>query len=440
MYILFKNDLMKKLRSPITWGLIITILFMSYISVKSETDKRKMASYSDGERNIYEITGEALYGKFDEQRITKDKRTHDILIEVHNRVVKYYKKDPKNLSKALALYNLINANQSVGSNNPNPFINRMLKEKSLEIWDEVSDGIDYEDINFTGAGATYQLEQFLLMMLYAKENYYFYKNNIDPFASTFSNMEFTYRFLITVLPILIIVVGIITNYNNINREVKEGSTKMVLTQSIQRWKYYLAKYFSGVITVLFIILVPMIIVYVVMGIKNGFHPLNYPMLYDKQGLTRFLPAFNFTDKANEMMGEQLMAISIIPRAPISIDYFRIQRNVNIIPYYQYILLTLGFIILFTLFLVAFVQFISALINNQVLSITLITGLYGGMFFWGQRYLTERNYNLNPFTMNNSARIVAGTQNVTMLTTVSILGLSTIMLLAIGVKYFKKKSI
>lgn len=443
MYIIFKEDLMKKIKSPITWGLIVVILFMSYISIKSETDKIKIATYSDGERSFYETSGEVLYGKFEEipeDTLNSDKQTHDILIEVHNRLVKYYKKDTANFEKAAALNALISANLAVGSNNPDPFINKTLREKSLEIWDEVSGGIDFEDINYTKPGAMYQLEQFLFLMLFAKEHYYFYKNGIDPFADMFSNIEFTYRFLITVLPILIIIVGIIINYNNINKEVKEGSAKLILTQSIQRWKYYLGKYFSGVITVLFIILVPMIIVNVVMGLGEGFQPLNYPILYDKQGLTRFLPSFNFIEKANQIFGEQIFGISMIPRVPTSENYFMLQRNINIISYYKYIILTLGFIILFILFLVAFVQLISALINNQILSITVITSLYGGIYSWGQRYLTERHYNVNPFTMNNSARIVAGTQNTTMLTATIVLGLSTIILLVIGIKYFRKKSI
>ncbi len=441
MNIIFKEDLMKKIKSPVTWGLIIVILFMSYIGVKSETDKRKMGAYAYGERSLYETSGEVLFGEFDEEtKESWDRRTHDILIEVHNRLVKYYKKDSPNFSKASAFSSIISANLMVGPNNPNPFLNKMLKEKSLEIWDEVSDGINYEDVNFTRTGAKYPLEQLLIHTLHAKVQYYFYKNNINLFIDTYSNIEFTYRFLITVLPILIIIVGIIINYNNINKEVKEGSAKLVLTQSIQRWKYYLGKYFSGVITVLFIILVPMIIVNIAMGIKDGFQSLNYPILYDKQGLTRFFPSFNYIEKANELFGERLAGISNVPRMPISKETFVTQRNINIIPYYQYILLTLGFIILFVLFLVAFVQLFSSLINNQILSIAVSIGLYGGMYLWGQRYLVERNYNVNPFTMNNSARIVAGTQNATMLTVAIVLILSTIILLAIGLRYFKKKSI
>lgn len=195
--------------------------------------------------------------------------------------------------------------------------------------------------------------------------------------------------------------------------------KLILTQYTPRWKYYLGKYFSGVLIVLFILFVPMVIINIVLGIREGFQPLNYPVLYDKQGLTRFVPAFNYIEKANQIHGQITKGISDLPRVPLEDGYYTIQRNIDIIPYYEFILLSVVYMVLFILFLVAFVQLFSALINNQILSIAATTGVYGIAYLLGREALTERYYNLNPFTMHNSGRIVAGTHNINWLNPCSI---------------------
>ncbi len=451
MFTLFKKELKARLKSPITWGLIAVILFIAYINISSEINERKIKSYTEEHDTFYETSGKEIHGGSFEnyQKLTgeDDERTYEIQVDAHDRLVKYYGKDPKNFNKANCFVDLLIAHWSVGSNNPSPFINKMLREKSLEMWDEVSEGVDFDEFNIEKGRAAFQLDQFLNFMLSARISYYMYKNDVEDFFinepyndESYNHMEFTYRFLITIVPFLLIAVGIITNYNTINREVKEGSTKLILTQSTPRWKYYLSKYLSGVLIVLFIIFVPMVILNIILGIKYGFKPSDYPVLYDKPGFTRFLPAFNYIEKANQVHGQYIKGISDLPHVPVEDGYFIIQRNISIIPYYQFILLSIIYMVLFTLFLVAFVQLFSALINNQILSIVAISGVYGIAYFLGRGALTERHYNLNPFTMHNSGRIVAGTQNATMLTVAIILPISIMILLTIGLKYFKKKPI
>lgn len=117
-----------------------------------------------------------------------------------------------------------------------------------------------------------------------------------------------------------------------------------------------------------------------------------------------------------------------------------QRNVDLIAFDKFLLLSFFYMILFIMFLVAFVQLCSAIFNNAYLSLFVSTALYGGFYFMFKPFLHGKNYNLCSFTMNNSAIIVAGTHNVTMLTAFLVLTSSTVILQLIGIKYFKKKSI
>lgn len=151
MFTLFKRDFKKKLRSPITWALIAVILFIAYITISSDINERKLKSYSEEYNNLYEIFGKEFYGESfeDYQRFTgeDDERTYDIRIEAYDRVVKYYDKDPKEFYKASCFEFLLNASWVVGSNNPNPLINELLKKQSREMWDEVSEGVDFDEVN-----------------------------------------------------------------------------------------------------------------------------------------------------------------------------------------------------------------------------------------------------------------------------------------------------
>src|SRR5699024_4707605 len=113
-----------------------------------------------------------------------------------------------------------------------------------ELWDKVSGEIKYEDIDFKNTRVWgNSLAEFLAhitdQIFVTKYFYYLYIHNLDYIPTgEFTNLEGIYDYLINILPVVLIVLCIFLNYNSINKEVTDGSVKLILTQSTPRWKYY----------------------------------------------------------------------------------------------------------------------------------------------------------------------------------------------------------
>ena len=212
-----------------------------------------------------------------------------------------------------------------------------------------------------------------------------------------------------------------------------------------RWKYYLSKFFASTIIVVFTIILPLIVtnLYLKTNIKS--QPMNYPIVYDKQGLTKLKPSFNFMEENFETYGKyEHQAFYKIPYSKmdttknLSVPLY--QQNTDLIGFNKFLMLTSIYTLLFIMFMVSFIQLCSTIFNNTIISLLATTGIYGLFYFLFNPYLYGKNYNLCPFTMSNSARIVAGTHNVTMLTAFLVLTSATLILLFVGTKYFKRKEI
>lgn len=208
----------------------------------------------------------------------------------------------------------------------------------------------------------------------------------------------------------------------------------------------MGKFFASLIIVLFVIMLPLTIsnIYLKTNVKS--QPINYPIVYDNQGLTSFKPSFNYMEENFETYERyEYKAFYKIPYSKANIYVGQLfvplyQRNTDLIGFDKFLLITFFYNLLFIMFMIAFVQLVSSIINNVILSLFAIVGIYGGFYYLFKPFLHGKHYNLCPFTMNNCARIVAGTHNVTMLTAFLVLIFSTLILLFIGIKYFKKKSI
>ena len=85
MYILLINDLTKKFKSFIIWGLILVILFISYMNISIENNKRNLKTYTKSNIQYYEISGRVLYGSFERYQMQTgeiDKNNYDLLVDI----------------------------------------------------------------------------------------------------------------------------------------------------------------------------------------------------------------------------------------------------------------------------------------------------------------------------------------------------------------------
>lgn len=461
MYYLFINELKRKLKNPVIWILTLIFIILLYINIERSYESNQMDIILNYDPRINEVSAdvyytdsgkESFYGKNYEDYISRyDDGTslsyYNVgLLNYELGKKAYFDNDLKESNRLAVFNNLLIVNKYANSiYNPQSELSKYLCQiVNEDLWDKVSNGIKYEEIDFKNK-SSHNLYHVISGIFNVRYFYYLYCNNLEEIETNeFNNLYVLYNWLLNIIPIAVIVIGILLNYDLINKDIKEGSTKLLLTHSIARWKYYLGKFLAGTVVVILVLIISLVIATVYLNTQVKTEPINYPVVYDKQGLTRFKPSFNYMEENFEKYEKyEYVAFYKIPYSKVDDSSFKFplyQRNVDLIAFNKFILISFIYLILFTMFLVAFVQLCSAIFNNSYISLFATILLYGGFYYLSKPYIYGEHYNLSPFTMNNSLRIVAGTYNVTMLTAFIILTLSIIVLLFTGIKYFKKKSI
>lgn len=482
MYYIFKNELKRKLKNPVLWILILIMIILLYINIERSYEANEfdnILNYDPAiifldEQTYVDSGREQMYGKDYLDYINSSNSgispsLYEVMVDNYKMYREaYYNNDFKEKNRINSFNSLLYVNRYANLNTPSGdyYLSKYICEiANDELWDKVSGGVKYEDIDFieniyfNKVGelkrdpSLYTIDRITYLTIseifYARYYYYLSNNNLDYIESDayieFNNLYVLNNWIKNIVPIIVIVVVILLNYDLINKDVKEGSAKLLITQSVPRWKYYLGKFFAGIVIALFVITVPLTISNIFLKTQVKSESMDYPIVYDEQGFTRFKPSFNYMEENFEKYEKyEQVAFYKIPYSKIDSQVnFKVplyQRNTDLIAFNKFLLLTFFYTLLFIMFLVAFVQLCSAIINNIYLGLFTTTAIYSGFYFIFKPFLYGKHYNLCPFTMNNSARIVAGTHNVTMLTAFLVLTLSTVGLLFAGVKIFKKKNI
>ena len=471
MYHIFKTELNRKLKNPVLWIMILIITVLLYINIERSYESNEFDNilkydpaiiYDDEETRVTDAYKEEIFGKNYEEYNTRypgwdTPSFYEIKLDNYGKYREaYYDNDFKEKGRIESFRTLLDANYyTQAPDNRDGELSKYICEiANNELWHKVSGGIKHEDINFASnreaTGVYPYLYNIIRSIFDARYYHYLSSNNLDYIESNayieFNNLYVLYNWITEIIPILVVFVTILLSYDLINKDIKEGSTKLIITQSIPRWKYYIGKFFASLIIVLFVIMLPLTIsnIYLKFNVKS--QPINYPIVYDNQGLKKIKPSFNYMEENLEKYGRyEYKAFYKIPYSKANVYEGQLfvplyQRNTDLIGFDKFLLLTFFYNLLFIMFIIAFVQLISSIFNNVIISLFATVGIYGGFYYLFRPFLHGKHYNLCPFTMNNGARIVAGTHNVTMLTATIILISSTILFLVIGLKYFKIKEI
>ena len=318
-----------------------------------------------------------------------------------------------------------------------------LKQDIYEIWDHVSNGVSYDSIDFRPISLESGIEaQLLLEVRYWDE---LYQNNIEPiYDDEANNITVWYSFLYSVGPLLFILVPILVTYASINSDKNSGVLKLLLTQSVSRKKYYFSKWIVSVIQSFLVIVIPSLIMGLFYGLKNGFVSLIYPVTYLSNIWTRLRPIPNyieniFPDGKQTALGRSTF-MHMAPSNPYEDIFIQPHQGVDLIPFYQYILIGLIILILYVSLITALVQLMSAIFNNGVVSLAASAVIIGSGIGLTHFMTIGEHYNVMPLSFFKIGRIIEGTQNVTVLGAVLMLLLSIGLLLFGGVKYFDRKVI
>ncbi|WP_353093576.1 ABC transporter permease subunit [Tissierella praeacuta] len=284
MFTLIKMDLKQRVKHPLTWFIILILCIMSMLNIietKNARFNRRFSGhdvYSLGNRGFTDWTfgWGKVYGDREMKLYPKAYYSDSMLNKVQEDLLKANEENNiKEITRLMSFYDLLFAKASSITNDP--IMNEIFQKKVINIWMDVSGGIPYEDIGFIIREDSDAGNWFLLS---AKYYYQLYLNNLEPiYSDDVNNITYLYEYFFNILPKFIIIIPILFIYNIINKEKNIGSLKLVLTQSISRCKYYISKWLSGVIHIIFILFFPSVVISILLGLKKGFVPLNYPTFY-----------------------------------------------------------------------------------------------------------------------------------------------------------------
>ena len=450
MLTLISIELKRRLRNPLTWFIIGVLCLMSMLNIMEMKNARLDKSFIGHDIHLYGSThlnnwAEMKFDDVEKELYPKQYYSTYLFTDLPKQIIEANKENNiSEINRLFAFYNLLKAKRGYVTNDH--IRSKVFEKKAMDMWQVVSGGISYEDIDFYPIfSGVFNMEEYFL--LWAKYYHELYIKDLEPiYPDDANNITYTYNYFFDILPLFIIIITILLTYSNINKDKNIGSLKLLFTQSINRWRYYISKWISSVVQLLFIFLLPPMISNTILWINKDFVSMKYPVLHLKDTMIGLKSIPNYFDTAKVQMGFiptfglNTTISKYAPGHELVIDTPIPHRRIEWMSFYKYLLIVLLLTILFIAFAVALVQLISAIINKEIISFVVV----GAVFALGTLISSPFKYgdklNLSPFTMEHASRIVIGTYNVTVLTSIIILSLSTLLLLIIGIRYFKRKEI
>ncbi len=310
------------------------------------------------------------------------------------------------------------------------------------LWEDVSGGISFDSVDFRPFSS---LNSTFLSSYITISRYYhnIYENELRiEYTDENTTASVVYRYLDGVLPIALLFFSVFFSFQSINKERENGSLKLLLTQSIHRSKIYISKWISGVIQIMATLFLPILIVFIGIFIKTGNSGLAYPLPYLQGIFSRMAPIANYvaTSASGEPATHATRGIGHIATSVPMTNIWIYHPDISYLSLATYIIVVFFLTLFFAAFIVAFVQLISTVINNVQLSLAASFSSLGVIILLSMPFTNGERINLSPFTLFRPTRILEGLYNITPLTTVIILFVSTVVLLIIGSQIFKRKAI
>ena len=435
--------LKRKIFQPKTWFLMVLIFILSFQKIVDYNEKTLSNTYSreavfDLKGKHMESGGNRLLNHYKDGP-EKSKNSAKLLIDTGTQIrIAAAEENYDEWKRLVSFGRLIDSKAAVqrfGGLREESF-----RIRSMKIWNEVSNGVDYEEVDFE-LGNPFALRGYSDTFLAdAQYNHILYRDNLHPIGIYhMDSMTFLYHYFNQIIPMLIGFIILILVFDSINEEWSNGSLKLILTQPFSRNKYLISKIIIGTLQGLFIILIPAIIISTGYGIVNGFENYNYPVLHIKKGLQSFKPLPNYLERDMGISGyNEYFGISIFSHVvdlPLGFS-----KKLSFIPLYKFLLMALLLLIFATIFYVVLNIFISSITKNKIIGFSasgLIT-LIGTTV--SQKWTIGDRYNLSPFTMNNPVMILNGTYNATALMALTVLTVAIILIYLTNLMYFQRKDL
>lgn len=311
-----------------------------------------------------------------------------------------------------------------------------MEEETRPIWEDITD-LDYPSNGQIEYISEFQLPQELLRI---RSLYKSYKEGIEYITYDNINQNIVlYNIMDKLIPIFLIVFIIILSSDAISKEYRERTARNILSQPINRSKYFKDILISNYLVILMALILISFLVVIFAGFMTDFHSLKTPIVTtDNQWNSFKIMGMNL--KRADLKVNFLSEGDLFYEGMVGLEggyyLYKIYPTMKFIPFYQFILIYLLEISLFTLFMVSLTIFISSLNSRKSWSMGIVSLSTAGLYFLMEFFPSVPN----PMLAINTRSIISGLSDYTLLTLTLTQLVSILLVWTIGLVVFNRKEV
>jgi len=248
---------------------------------------------------------------------------------------------------------------------------------------------------------------------------------------------FLFNFMRRGLPNILGLLVLLMTVNLLHRDKKSGSIKTALQLPKSRSYYLLRKLALGYLSSLFVILIPHLLMFVGLGIKNGFRGLRFPVIIDNG-------FFNWSVAEDHL----IYALENTPFYQFGLSQYQLPWNVylsglerlDIIALWQFLSLAFISLALFILFCSVLGILISIVVKNEVLAQGIAVGVFALGTAFGSIFPRLNTSSWDFFAKADIIPLLEGSHYSTYLSSLVTISIATILLFGLSAIVFRKQDI
>lgn len=284
-----------------------------------------------------------------------------------------------------------------------------------------------------------RFRMFLDRIIYSTSYYlYLAEKNMPPTSpSDTAPWAFLFNFLRRGLPHVLGIIVLLISVNLMHRDRAFGSIKTTLQMPKNRARYLFKKISLGFTASTFIVAIPQLLTFILLGIKSGFKGIDTPVLLTKNFLTWSLSA----DEIFELRDYPWFSELGLSKYAVSwLSGRNLMESMEFIPLWQFLLLAVVMLALFTLFCTVVALLISVVFKNEILAQVAAVGVFILGSSFNRIFPKLKTSPLDLFTKADVIPILEGSHCSTYLSSIAALIIAIILLFALSALIFRRQDV
>ncbi|MDD4079624.1 MAG: ABC transporter permease subunit [Eubacteriales bacterium] len=271
-------------------------------------------------------------------------------------------------------------------------------------------------------------------------SYYLYlsEKNMPPTSpSDTTSWAYVFNFLRRGLPHVLGIIVLLMSVNLMHRDRIFGSIKTTLQMPKKRGRYLLRKISLGFATSSFIVVIPQLLTFFILGIKSGFKGIDTPVLLTKNFLSLTLSA----NEIFELRDYPWFSGLGLSRYAVSwLSGRNLMESMEFVPLWQFLLLAVIMLTLFTLFCSVLALLISVVCKNEILAQVVAVGVFILGSSFNRIFPKLKTSPLDLFTKADVVPILEGSHCSTYLSSILALCIAIALLFALSALIFRRQDV